>query len=258
MRASIRCCALIFAAACVLQAPAVGEDTISADRPGVGTPPSLGPPLRFQMEIGFSYDHYREAGTTTDAYSWNQSLFRFGLFAFAEIRVAAYYVKTSSVNAGGTWSVSGFGPLSLGTKVALGKEKGLRPQAALMANVLLPKTGLEAYRVKHAAPSLLLLFQNSLTKALFLGYNVGLLWNGESPSPSTFYAINLSLNLSKKLQCFAENFGTFNPDGNAFFVDGGLAYLLTPRIQLDVAGGISTNRGQKHAQLAGGFSWLMF
>lgn len=260
MRKALRTFWLVFfmVMTCTLVGWTSEDEPISPDRPGVGTPPSLVPKNRLQLEIGFSYERSDLDGTMTKAYSWNQSLFRFRLLSFAEIRLATYFAKTEVETADGTSVTNGFGPLNLGTKIALLREKGVIPQTSLMANFLIPKTGLPDYRVKNIAPRVLLLFQNSLSDKLSLGYNIGLVWNGESRQPATFYAVNLGLTLSGKLTCYAENYGLFNPTESAFFMDAGLAYLLSRRIQLDVSGGINTRGGKRNAQISVGFSWLIF
>jgi hypothetical protein len=233
------------------------EQPISPDRPGVGTPPSLVPENHFQLETGFLYDRSHPDGTTTKVYSYNQSLFRFGVLSFAEIRLSTDYTKTEVKNSDGTASVTGFGPITLGTKIALLQEKRVIPQTSLMANFTLPKTGLADYRVNNVAPSVYLLFQNSLSDDVSLGYNIGLEWDDDSNQSTTFYAVNLGLRLTDKLSCFVENYGYFNPTSNDFYVDGGLAYLLTKKIQLDVSGGISTKGGNANTQINAGFSWLI-
>jgi hypothetical protein len=243
---------------CTLSARSAEEPSVSPDRPGVGSPPSLVPKNHFQLEIGFTYERSDLNATITKSYSWNQSLFRFGLLSFAEIRLATYYSKTDVETSEGTSAANGFGPLNLGTKIALLPEKGVFPKTSLMANFLIPKTGLPEYRIKNVAPRVLLLCQNSLSDKLALGYNFGLIWNGESHQPATFYAVNLGVTLSGKLGCYAENYGLFRPSGNALYVDAGLAYLLTPRMQLDVSGGINTKGGKKYGQIGAGFSWLVF
>jgi len=243
---------------CTLSARPSDEGPISADRPGVGTPPSLVPKNHFQLEIGFNYDRSDPDGTVTKSYSWSQSLFRFGLLSFAEIRLATYFAKAEVETPEGTAVQNGLGPINLGAKIALFQEKGIIPQASLMANFTIPKTGLADYRVRSVAPSVFVLFQNSLSAKLALGYNIGLIWNGDSPRAATFYALNVGLTLSRKLSCYAENYGYFSPAGNAYFIDVGMAYLLTPRMQFDVSGGISTKGGKRDEQIGAGFSWLIF
>ncbi len=243
--------------AAALSAQPTRQEPVAPDRPGVGTPPSLVPRNRFQFETGSFFERSHVEGTTTDVTSWNQSLLRFGWLSFAEIRLATEYTRTGVKKPDGTSTVSGFGPLVLGTKIGLLQGGGAIPKTALLANFIIPGTGLEDYRVEKVAPSVVLLFQNPLTDRLSLGYNLGLIWNGESPQPTTFYAINLGLSLTRKLSLFVENFGFFGSAGSDLFVDAGFAYLLIRKIQLDFAGGIHTKGGDRDTRLSLGFSWLI-
>lgn len=233
------------------------EITISPDRPGVGTPPSLIPKKHFQIETGFLYEQVSTDGITTKIYSFNQSLFRYGLFSFAELRVSGDYTKTKVKLPINDSIVIGFGPLNLGTKISIYQGQKIIPKIALMVNLTLPNTGKEQYRTANLAPSAYLLFQNSLSDKLSLGYNIGLEWDGESDKPTTFYAITLGYGFTDKLSAYIENYGYLSSDANVFYFDGGFAYLLTNKLQLDMYAGINSKGIDKDLQFNIGLSWLI-
>jgi hypothetical protein len=231
--------------------------TVSADRPGVGTPPSVMPVNHFQIETGFLYEKSTVDNSTTKLFSYDQSLFRYGLLSFAELRLSGDFTKTKIGFAGTDTSFTGFGPINFGTKISILKGKGIIPATSLLVNVTLPKTGKKEYQTTNAAPSIYLLFQNSLTDKLSLGYNLGLEWDGVSDKPTTFYAVNLGYGITEKLSCYIENYGYLISGGNDFFVDGGFAYQLTDKLQLDLYGGIDTKGAKTDSQISAGISWLI-
>jgi hypothetical protein len=258
MKKEIRCIILlVFLSFPILIVAQTNEDlTISPDRPGVGTPPSLVPKKHFQFETGFLYEKASSDGITTKTCSYNQSLFRYGLFSFAELRLSSDFTKTKVEWSGNDTTYTGFGPINLGTKISLFEGQKFIPEIALMVNVILPKTGKKQYQTTNAAPSVYLLFQNSLTDKLSLGYNIGLEWDGESNKPVTFYAVTLGYGFTDKLSAYIENYGYFISGDNAFYFDAGLAYLLTNKLQLDVYGGIDAKGVNKDAQFNVGLAWL--
>jgi len=249
--------AILFSLACGIAFAQTGEPpAISPDRPGVGTPPSLVPKNHLQVEAGFSFNHFHDDDVTTDLYSWAQLLVRFGLFSFAEVRFSTDIIHTRQEAFSGTSSSTGLSAFSVGTKVALFPARGALPQAAVMLNFILPDTGKAEYQVQNIEPAVFLLFQNTLSDRLNLGYNLGWAWAGESNRPTTFYAVNLGLDLTGALNVFIESYGYLGSDGNNHFIDGGFAYQLTGRLQIDASGGLSTKGADADTQVGFGLSWL--
>jgi hypothetical protein len=233
------------------------ELAISPDRPGVGTPPSVVPKNHFQIETGFLFEQSNDNDIKTNVYSYNQSLFRFGLFSFAELRLSGDYTKTTVKFPMSDSTVLGFGPINIGTKISIYKGKGIIPKTALLVNLTLPKTGKEEYRSANLAPSVYLLFQNSISDKLALGYNIGLEWDGETSKPTTFYAVNLGYSFTDKFSVFVEHYGYLISGANTFYFDGGIAYLLTNKLQLDTYAGIDAKGANKDLQFNVGLSWLI-
>jgi hypothetical protein len=229
--------------------------SISPDRPGVGTPPSVIPVKTFQIESGFLFEKSGDGSDTNKSYSFEQTLLRYGLFSFAEVRLGTDFTKTTTESVVENSSITGFGPIQLGTKVAFLEEKGILPKTALLCNFTLPTFGKAEFRPAHVAPSIYLLMQNSISSTLSLGYNVGLEWDGEDSKPSKFYAVNLGLGLSDKLSCFVENYGYFNSGASDIYFDAGLAYLIKNNLQLDIYGGINAKGSTSYTQISIGIAY---
>jgi len=80
--------------------------------------------------------------------------------------------------------------------------------------------------------------QNTLSKIVSLGYNLGAEWDGESPTPSWIYTIATGFNISDKRFSYVESYGFITkgslPDHN---VDAGVTSLFSKDAQLDLSGG---------------------
>jgi hypothetical protein len=231
------------------------EVTISPDRPGAGTGPAVMPKKYFQIESGFTYEQTNDDNLRTDIFSYNQLLLRYGLFSFAEFRFSGDFTETKFDDNGSKSSISGFGPVNLGTKISIYEGNKCIPQTALLINAAIPKTGKVEYQVSNLAPSAYLLFQNNLTDNLSLAYNLGLEWDGESSEPATFYSIGLGYSITDKLSTYIENYGNLNSDNNSFYLDGGVAYLVTNKLQLDFYVGMDVKGIKKEMQLNIGIAW---
>lgn len=203
------------------------EVEFTADRPGASTGPSVVSKSVIQWEQGVQYDGDGAKGSFT----FSNTLFRYGLFDGVELRLGG---DAFSYDYLGTWK-SAFSGISIGTKIHCCDELGAIPAVSVLADFQVPGTGTNGFVTEHLAPSLYLLFENTLSDKLSLGYNVGAEWDGSSPSPTTFLAVGLGYAINDDLGCFAESYNYLAKIGNAYCADFGFNYMVARKVQIDVA-----------------------
>ena len=165
------------------------EVEFTADRPGASTGPSTVAKGVIQWEQGVQYDGDGGKGALT----FSSTLFRYGLFDGVELRLSGDGFIYDNAN---RWKTA-FSGVTIGTKIRCYEEQGAVPSIAVLANFSIPCTGTKGFVVENFAPSLYLLFENTLNDRFSLGYNVGAEWDGSSPSPATFLALSLAYILNK-------------------------------------------------------------
>ena len=159
------------------------EVEFAADRPGASTGPAIVSKGVIQWEQGMQYDGDGAKGNFT----YSNTLLRYGLFDGVELRLGG---DAFSYDYFGSWK-SAFSGLGIGAKIRCCDEQGAIPAVAVLADFQIPSTGTEGFAAEYFTPSLYLLFENTLSDKLSLGYNVGAEWDGLTPSPATFLAVGL-------------------------------------------------------------------
>jgi len=238
--------------------PAISQTTdlpdITADRPGMSTPPSIVGAKSIQFESGFSFEKITSGNTVQENILYNTTLVRYGINKYAEIRLQTDYAqeKTDSTN------LIGLNPLTLGTKILVAKGNKILPFTSLFVNLTLPWVGNKNFRPGNLAPSFYLLMQNNITDKLNLCYNIGIQYDGFTSIASKFAAICLGYNFTEKLSGFLENYNWFsrNTDG-ANFIDGGFAYLVSKNLQLDLSGNLNLRDFRNYYMTNFGVSWRL-
>jgi len=224
---------------------------IIPDRPGMTTGPFIVLPKKFQIETGFLYEKNMEDNTLGETILYNSTLLRFGINKNAEIRLQTDFakVKTDSLN------ITGFNPLTIGTKILISESKGAIPQTSFLFNLTLPWVGRKEFRPANPAPSLFLLFENDIKK-WNICYNFGLQFDGESPAPSEFAGLCIAYNFTDKLSFFIENYNWFcgktKPEN---YMDIGCAYIIAKNIQLDLSGNMNLQDIKHYYMVSFGVSW---
>ena len=178
---------------------------ISADRPGVATPPSIMQPKLFQLETGYSFEKISGENTFEETTLYNSSLLRYGINQNSEIRIQTDFanVKTDSTN------ITGFNPLTLGTKLLISEQKGILPKTSFLCNINLPGIGKKDFRPEYLTPSFYLLMQNDISDKFNICYNAGLEYDGVGPEPTEFAAICFGYSLTDNFSGFVENYDWF-------------------------------------------------
>jgi len=225
---------------------------ISADRPGMATPPSIIVPKCFQVETGYSYEKNKLEIPFQENILYNSTLLRYGINKNSEVRLQTDYArfKTDSVD------ITGFNPLTIGTKITVSEEKGIIPKTSILLNLTLPCFGEKSFRPQNMAPSIYLLMQNDISEKLNVCYNIGIEYDGETAIPTEFAAICLGYSITDQLSGFIENYDWFSKGTQPeCFFDLGLACILGKNLQLDLSGNLNIQYPGNYFMINAGVSW---
>lgn len=208
-------------------------EPLSIDRPDVSNLPTTVRPGHFQFEIGDEWGRSGFKRETTPNF-----MFRTGINKKMELRIGLIHFHDDSLKQ--KWNDDVLIP-SLSIKYRFVEEKGWRPAIAIQPEVALPfGQGEEVEQLKanfdFVNYSLVLLFNNTLHEKVFLNYNAGTLWTLTGQSKGLLSA-SASFAHTHRLGYFMEIYSIFNRASSPISFDGGLMYLLMPRIQLDLYGG---------------------
>ena len=165
------------------------------------------------------------------------TLFRIGLGGRLELRIG-------HVGIVGGAGRHGAGDSELGAKINLiARADGWRPELALLGGLSLP-TGDHGFSSDGVDPSFLVAFAHELRPRLSLGYNVGAAWESSADRLNRdaflVYSLVLGVRLTDRLGTFLELFGdrqTTGTSATSASVDGGLTWLVTDIVQVDVSVG---------------------
>ena len=217
---------------------------LTVDRPGIAESPFTVAPGTYQFEIGFDY-FKRYKG---EIYNLPVGLFRTGLTKKVELRISSRSIvdKTDGGN------LNNVTPLSVGAKMHVIKQNEWIPETDILANVIVP-IGTQG---KNVGYEMLLLFQHDFYPNTAINYNVGYLWDNNR-SISIFTA-SFCFNYlpTQRIGLFAEYF-EFVPDQwpGEQGIDGGMTYLVGPKLQLDLSAGISRLDHQNNLFVSSGLSF---
>lgn len=209
----------------------LSQELIQTDRPDQTEGVFVVDKRTLQIETGFL------AGKNQDQtynYLIPTALLKFGLAKNFELQSV---IDVISIN-----GKYGFSPVALGFKANFLKEKGLRPEIALIGRVQIKNLGGKEYNINRTLTMFRVAFQNTLSDLVVLGYNVGMQWN-EFEKPSYILSVSSNFNLSRQLTLYTELFNFTSEDSflnpivdfggmyafkNRFIVDGAFGKHLNP------------------------------
>jgi hypothetical protein len=232
-------CNLLFclAAPCLAGAQKQSVDTINADRPDQTESPHLVSRGKLQIESGIMVNPFDSSGGKTPVIG--MVVLRYGLTKKLELRLMAEDGRDRDRFIEET--TQGVFPLGIGGKaLLLERERGIVPQMALLAWLKLPFTSRTSEQRAYWSPQVLLAFENRLSDALELEYNIGAKQEAYGKAWQEMGSLSLHIELSKKLKLFGEYFGHYQSGEDPVHnVDGGIMYVLSPTFQLDLSAGRS-------------------
>jgi hypothetical protein len=219
------------------------------DRPDQTESAFLIPQGYFQFEDGFISE---TENTDIKNISFSSMLLRYGLFDHLELRFGSDYIKTVQQ---GMDDISGFAPVFIGAKIHVQEEKGWVPQIAFLGHITLSNTGSSNYLQTMHSANMILTFNHTLNESVSLGYSLGADFQTEHTVGT--YTLVTGFALSDKIGAFLEVYGDFSkhvyPQNK---INGGITYLVLPRLQLDFAGGFGLSQYAANSYFSFGFIYL--
>jgi hypothetical protein len=228
------------------------------DRPTYSVSSTNIPTHSFQIETGVVYEKTSEPGFDYDQWYVGTTLLRYGVWNRFELRVASHYQFTNGVitETQTDTTEQGFGPLNLGFKVHVIKEKGIRPEIAIVADITLRHIGDESYRPMFSYPSARFVASHTLLDDLTFGYNAGFAYNGNNADGFFLYSAYMTYQMLPKLTLFGEVYGNFDyGDLPNHRINGGLTIMLRHNLQLDCSIGTGFDANIDKSFLNAGLSW---
>jgi len=214
------------------------QTSIETDRPDQTETTATVPAGRFQAEIGFLHE---KQGEDERAFEVPVALLKFGISSNVELRLGLEVANEKEQEE----ISNGLKPLRLGSKFKIYEEQGFWPAVSILAEAALPKLASSDFKLENVAATARLLFQNTLSESVEIGYNAGLEWDGDSSRPEYLYSISPNYEINEHLTAFAEAYGYFQKNHHAEqWIDGGFSILLSDAVQLDFSAGYELTHTQ--------------
>lgn len=229
-------------------------EKIDTDRPDQTESAFTIPKNWFQFEMGFN----TQRNTSYDKeYIAPTLLSKYGISKKIELRVITTQRMTSSkFSSNNLKKENGWDPVEIGAKISFWEEKGLLPKTSLIFHFALPGIASKNFRADKLAPNFRFTMQNSLSKNVALGYNLGAEWDGFSNSPTWIYTFAPGFNLSEKFYGYLEAFGFISKtEKPRHSLDAGIAYYVNNNFKIDFSGGPGISKEAPDSYLSIGFSF---
>jgi hypothetical protein len=223
------------------------QDQIATDRPDQTESSSTVPHKSFQMEMGgvYLFDEPGNAG-------WGGVLIRYGVFDGFELRLGTAYGSYADTSG----NVNGLNPVEIGFKSYITEERGCLPEISLIGAIVIPGLASSSLDIKYPAPVMKIAASHTLSQVFSLGYNLGAIWDGESPVPIWSYTLALGVSIAEKAGFFIEPYAYFqNGAEPQHLLNGGFTYKLKPLVQLDISGGAGLSAAAPDAFISAGVSF---
>jgi hypothetical protein len=212
--------------------PQLFAQDLITDRPDQTESAVTVPLNSLQIETGFVYESFKEDNINVDNYSIAGTLLRYGLLDNIELRFGIGYL-ISKVDE----TVNGLGNFLLGAKINFLTEDKNSMDLGLLIHGRLP-IGDEAFNPQKVEPELIAALSKSLSDRFSISVNIGGSHDSLIEEIIYLYTAALGYSASDNIGAFIEVYGNLSsPFPPEHLYDGGIAYLLSDNVQLDLSGG---------------------
>jgi hypothetical protein len=212
------------------------QETIIADRPGIGSSSFVVGGGILQLEAGAEFAH-----SDADLYNLGQLLVRFGLPWFElGAQFNSFVIKRSAEDEDG----EGFQDIGLRIKAALWSPEDVALTLSLMGTLNFP-TGSTFLTGNEVIPTVTLLGDYAITDRWALSCNLAYTLGPGDLSDLISLALTPSLVIAPSfgLAAYAGYAGFYTSGVDLHFLEGGFALALTRDVQLDLNGGAEVDSG---------------
>lgn len=239
-------------------------ENIASDRPGNAyTSTAVGSRV-FQFQNGIDFNtlkfdnNFPEPSKFTNATIFQSNLIRYGIGAKNEINAAIDYTRLESNRSTFGDPRTGISKLGLAYRRNF-TEKLLKSSSIGMLAQINFNDILNEFKNSNPDAFVLVLTQTPISKIFALTTNLGFDFSdqqGQSGLTSNFlYTINLGFGIKGNLSGYIESYGAYSNGNNNLYIDGGIAYLISPNVQLDLYGGFSSDQDFIEYFVSTGISW---
>ena len=231
----------------------VGQPLVFPDRPGALTGTDIMPRYKLQLETGLGFESQTDGPST---FTLSNTQLRVGLFEQTEIRVGADFLMVRQTP--GAKPNYGLAPLDIELKTKFLNGSGFLPSIAFLAGLVSSHVGTKWLLPSHLSPEMHLLFENTVSDWMDICYNVGVLWDGETPTPTTFVGLGFEFDITERLGSFIESYNYLHPGAtNQYLTEFGFTWLLSPRVQLDLYADLDFQQLGTFYNVSCGIAWLL-
>tara|TARA_R110002073_G_scaffold279026_1_gene443218 strand:+ start:510905 stop:511702 length:798 start_codon:yes stop_codon:yes gene_type:complete len=232
--------------------------TISTDRPDQTEASNLVPMGFLQVETGAFYETLDVNSLKSKAITFNTTLLRYGLLNNLELRLGFDFTEITHEFNGTELNgkLSGFSPLLLGVKIGVTEENGWLPEIAFIGHINVPAFASNDFKTKSTSTDFRFSLAHTLSEKSSLGYNIGMVWDGNITTANYIYTLAYGHSISDKIGAYFELYGDL-PEGSSFnhLWNAGLTYLISNNIQLDISGGTGITQNVQDLFLSTGISF---
>lgn len=243
---------IVFLSMAMLSHAQEEDPVFITDRPGVSWGADVLPLHKISWENGFGFERDAEGQHTLTLPS---TIVRYGIFENVELRVGTDLLLQDVE--GQVTNLMGIAPLTIGTKIKFYDGEGIIPSIGMVAQLQSPHIGSAHLLPSHLAPSLYLIFENSITDQLYLCYNAGAEWDGETATPTTLLSLCLGFDINDELGVFAETYNYLHPEGNQYMTEFGFYFMPSRRLQFDIEADFDLMNLKDYFSISGGISWML-
>lgn len=226
-----------------------GYGQISTDRPGASDAPTTVMRNSIQIEQGFDVNFVGRDTNQVRMFDM-PTAFRVGVLDWLELRFQNNIISLRNKHSGE--NTFGIADIQIGFKVQLFRKEGKKTNVAFVSMWGMP-VGTEGLTSNKFSTLNKLSVGHSVNDWFSILYNINYGYYGFGKGVLS-YTFLLGFNITPKLSCFIENFGSYD-DFREFntSADMGFAYQITDWVQVDISYGTGLNWRYYYAQI--GASW---